>query len=141
MTTQAKVYIVTSGCYSGYGIESTWTTREKAEAALALVDDRDKQVEEFWLDVPNSEDEPLWLVTIEEERTALSGANVATSVVKSCTKEVREGRVLDDEFHPPFSGHPARGYYHVEATNEAHAIKIATERHYAWLATQGVTRP
>lgn len=42
------VYIVTSGEYSDYGIDSVWTTREAAEEAAST--DRDARVEEWAVD-------------------------------------------------------------------------------------------
>lgn len=49
-----KIYIVTSGAYSDYGIDSVWSTEEKAKAYIAQVQrgngDVNEDVEEYEVD-------------------------------------------------------------------------------------------
>src|SRR3990167_10395534 len=56
-----KVYVVTSGQYSDYGIKAVFSTKEKAEEYIKLSTDPDinNLLEEFELDIPKEE----WLYT------------------------------------------------------------------------------
>jgi hypothetical protein len=61
--TEKMIYLVTSGCYSDYGVESVWTTREAADAQCVGRDDSNgygSRVEEFYLDAPSNPEAVWW---------------------------------------------------------------------------------
>ncbi len=73
----SRIYIVTQGCYSDYGIQSVWSTRELAEAAIAKnaadaakADDGgtyfrrwdSPSIEEWFVDGGEGEPLPYWAV-------------------------------------------------------------------------------
>jgi hypothetical protein len=63
MTEERKVYLVTSGNYSDYGVDAVFSTREMAEAAVAIANARRRAAAEI-------QDSKLWpddLYDIEEK--------------------------------------------------------------------------
>ena len=73
----SRVYIVTSGSYSDYSIDSVWSTREKADAEVERLSrsanggycPSEIEVEEYALD-GDSDPAPLWRVSFQGDRGA-----------------------------------------------------------------------
>lgn len=124
----SKVYIVTSGCYSDYGVEGVFSTRENAQKVVDLYSPGSDfmgewRIEEFELDrLMTFAERGKQLYSIEMEKDG--------TVVK-CNVEFREDLPPDEEFHyVSFKSFPCRLCLitHVIATSKEHAIKIANER-------------
>lgn len=132
---EKKIYIVTSGEYSDYGIDAVFTTKEKA---VYYVEQHgtDYNIEEYNLDEEVVKETKLWLVEFEIESQEIKHASPTTYNIdkNKDTCEVTEY----------LSFNPYMVFY-VEANTMDRAIKIARERfaavkanEYIWLR---LTRP
>lgn len=117
-----KVYVVTSGCYSDYGIEAIFSTKEFAEE---FINSRSfnipEEIEEWCIDDKEHLDfikKGLCYYAVELERNG----DVA-SIKKSDGDVPYLGNRYIDLFE-----------FYVTAKNEKHAIKIANERRSMMIA-------
>ena len=127
-----KVFIVTSGCYSDYGISSVYSTREAAEKAIG--DDKDNdgygsRIEEYVLDPDDRHREGY-------------KSYVVTMLRDGTTEEIEE----DDFFYGQTSceiwerskcTNPKADCLSVQVAvrRKEHAVKIANEKRAALIAT------
>ena len=133
------IFLVTTGSYSDYSVESAWSTREAAEkqrAVLSTPDSDEVRIEEFYLDAPTPDERLLFLVRwdarhkdvkIFVDRYAPVGRVPSNEHAFSC---VHDGPAKGAVF----------GRYFTFADDEEHAVKIASENRAEWIAKQGVTR-
>ncbi len=131
----SKVYAVSSGSYSDYSVRAIFSTREKAQAMIDWIKSGPpgritdlNDVEEYELDEaePPANYREHWFIKMD----------LASGAIETVRQEART------EWSWPPSEEPARANYwpkyglevHCHADNEAHAIKIATEKRQEWLA-------
>lgn len=133
-----KIYIVTSGEYSDYGIDAVFTTKEKA---VDYVEQHgtDYNIEEYNLDEEVEKKTQLWYVTFCVEDGKLREANPIShnrnKLVDTCSIfEVFDGKA---KYH--------NIYIYIDSDSMGRAVKIARERftavkanEYIWLR---LTRP
>jgi hypothetical protein len=128
----ATVYVVTSGEYSDYRIEGTFSAREKAEAFLTAAfpgarrDADDANIEEWTLD----EKEGVRLAPTHEVRIELASGQVTSY-------GGRMGRVGPGDrcrVDGPWPGYRDTTYLNVASpVSEEHAVKVAVEKRQEWL--------
>jgi hypothetical protein len=130
-----KVYVVTTGEYSDYGISAIFSTKEKAEAHCETL-----RAEEYCNEKPND---------IEEyELDEMVGA--VRSTVWNVTIEHVSGKI-HDAFHPHLTMHPPGRYTNVwegkcwsdggwvrcisveSSVSKEHATEVAVEGRQKWL--------
>ena len=125
------IYLVTSGCYSDYSVDSVWTTQELADARVVEMakgpyNDR-AEVEIYWLDGSGAKEPmPYWHVGI-------NGFEAGRTIVNS---QELTGRQYSDTIRDDTSEKNIWSHFYVFAKDEGHAIKIASERRAAWRAAQ-----
>lgn len=90
MSVPDRVYLVTSGEYSDYGVESVWTTREAAEASLHGRDEYDHaRVEEYLLNTTQERSIIEWRAWIDPRNGGIRVAERATETNAPGSTEVR----------------------------------------------------
>ena len=130
-----KIYIVTSGEYSDYGINAVFTTKEKA-ADYVEQHGTDYNVEEYDLDEEVEKKAQLWSVGFRVDDGEL---------LEATTRSFEEDKVRDTcSVKLSWSGKLYITFY-IDADSMDRAIKIASERfaavkanEYIWLR---LTRP
>lgn len=121
-----KVYVVTSGSYSDYGIERIFSAREHAEEYIALrpFNYDDAQIEEFVID--SSEPVVQWNVNMLRDGSLLNREPPRVSL-NSCHGTQHS---FPRTFMSIMSGDVTHPYIHVNTSKAAdaqHAVKIANE--------------
>lgn len=138
-----KVYIVTSGCYSDYGIRAVSLSKKKAQAAI----DAAKTADEYWgaeADIETWEADEI--LTFKKQRVYQCGMLLDDGSIV----EPREGwRGFSEHFRQPFRGlviqcgtkvpaYSNRPIVRTESTvSQAHAKKLAIEARQKWLREGG----
>ena len=119
----SKCWIIEQGCYSDYRVVGIFTTKENAEQALAfLLSDgnnyhyNEPEIVERCLDP-----------CIQGLNEGLTQFGVR--ITKDGTAVTVTHAIDAEDFHWTIGS-----YYNIWARNEAHAIKIASERHVQYLA-------
>jgi len=120
------VYVVTTGCYSDYGIEAIFSSKEKAKELL----ERLERAEE---DYPNIEEWTLDSIREEHQKDAIE--------VNTCSLRLSTGNLLYSSTYKLFN--PTKeGYEIAERIDRVdgvsyksieHAQKLAVEGRQAWL--------
>lgn len=124
----AKVFIVTRGDYSDYGIERVFSTRQLAEAYLDNRDD-ESRIEEYELDEPIKKENHIYSVSVNIATNETSCSISSCDFYKDCI-----------EFNIGFSGEK-RIIFYIESDSIERARKIATERFGAVVANAHITYP
>jgi len=122
MSEHPTVYLVTSGYYSDYGIDSAWATREEAEARAKTLRYDDVRVEPFYVGLP-APAKDYWRVAFHHQGVEV--VEYARTV----------GRVEAGHFRRvvEYGGRLAvHGTVYCHARDAEHAIKIASERKAVW---------
>lgn len=130
------VYVVTRGCYSDYGIERIFSTRELAEQYVAAFATATRSADGYRIEEWTLDDMP---VEIREGMSPFSVGIMPNGDVWKTEKMPREaGGGVCAEVRP-YSHDAPRGKLWTEcwARDEAHAIKIATERLQEWRVKSG----
>lgn len=120
----AKVYVLTTGEYSEYGIEGVFSTRELAESARA-VGIPDGDVEEYDLDeMVAFEVGPMWTASIDKETGDV---------------QIRKDGAVRFR-HPSAAAHGVGSTFLIAESpvSREHAIKVAVEARQEWLRTRGI---
>lgn len=121
-----KIYIATSGSYSDYSMDAVFSSRKKAEAAIELLQE-DSEIEEWTVDaIPADGRLPYWV------RMHPDGN------VESVSREHSFFMMRDAPRITCIAAGPYAGVYNcfVYARDEAHAVKIASEKRREWKALQ-----
>jgi len=118
------IFLVTSGCYSDYRVESVWTTREKAEAEIQRLGRKDAEIEEYVLD-SDSVARPWWNVEFYENGTR----------VRRVDGLIGANYMFVGKHHYQKHGNAS---ITVQADHEGEAIKIAAERRASALAAHAL---
>ena len=114
-----KVYIVTSGEYSDYQIESVFSDKEKAEKYIDT-HDSDMEIEEYDLDYYKEKDIDFYEVVISEYKGENSNG---------CFSKAGDNEIKDSFSTFTLYGNTTRYWYFYIACNSGKkAIKIASER-------------
>ena len=124
-----KIYIVTSGDYSDYGINAVFSTKEKAEEFMDTVGS-DSRIEEYSLDEPIKREVSIWGVTME----------IGTKEVLNIFPYEYRGKDIV-EFLPRDSYRSERLLFSIESDSKERAIKIASERFGAVIANENTIYP
>lgn len=117
-----KCWIIEQGCYSDYRVVGIFSTKENAEKALAHM----KQKEFSDYDEPEI-NERFLDPCIEELNQGLFQFEVR--ITKEGIEVLIKKEIDAEDFHWTVGD-----YYNVWARDEAHAIKIASEKHTRHLA-------
>lgn len=128
-----KVYVVTEGEYSDYGIEAVCSTREKAEQVCKAITEADKykdpKVEEWKLDeIPSRIDKGLsvygvrWVGDLQDLSVWKAELTTQASPLEKIDSII--------ESKPIF-------VCYIETKDEDHARKIALEKFIQWKAEGG----
>lgn len=132
---EKKIYIVTSGEYSDYGIDAVFTTKENA---VEYVEQHgtDYNIEEYNLDEEVVKETKLWFIEFEIESQEIKHASPTTYNIDKNKDTCKVTEYLSSKPYITF---------YVEANTMDRAIKIASERfasvkanEYIWLR---LTRP
>lgn len=130
-----KIYIVTSGEYSDYGIEAVFSTKEKANEYVQQ-NGTEYHVEEYDLDEEVVKETKLWFIEFEMESQEIKRVSPITYDIDKKKDTCKVTEYLS--FNPYIT-------FYVEAETMDRAIKIASERfasvkanEYIWLR---LTRP
>ena len=129
----AKVFIVTSGEYSDYGINAVFSTRELAEQYLDTKDD-DYGIEEYDLDEPIVKDVKLFGVKIK-----LGNKEVQKCFIESCISKKDCFEYYDK--HSTYLDEGEGIIFYIESDSRERAIKIASERFGAVIANEQILYP
>jgi hypothetical protein len=141
-----KVYVVTSGCYSNYGIEEIFSTKEKAQEYINLVNEYDAyalnvEIEEFELDPVVKVKNPhkfkyFYYIHMNRNGDVLQISKSNFDIRKP--EETQEWFKLYMERKFNEKEHKFDDYYilraDVNANSEEHAIKICGEKRSKLLA-------
>ena len=129
-----KIYIVTSGEYSDYGIDAVFTTKEKAVEYVEQHGTR-YNIEEYNLDEPILKENKLWLISFNLEDGRIEDATVSNR---------KKEYYCDTCKYAPYSFVKHLDFY-VESEVMDKARKIASERFAAVKANEYIlirlTRP
>ena len=124
---EGKIFIVTSGSYSDYGIERVFSTRKKALEYLDTKDD-DYKLEVYDLDEPVERKTQIYEISFELERKKVvevsTRENKYKDLIHVCNKWVT--KTLD---------------IYVESDSRRRALKIASERYGAIIAGEQTMYP
>ena len=121
-------YVVTSGCYSDYGIEAVFSSRKAAEAFVAVFSDKRswgaKTIEE-WPMNPHAQEVASglmpWFVRMTPEGNATEVRHEdSTYGIDDATRRDTRGNFID----------------HMWARDKEHAVKIMNERRIVLLASE-----
>lgn len=125
-----KIYLVTSGSYSDYGVTAAFTDRELAAAAIERHKEGDRyesfDIEEFPLNPDVLSNGRLgWCVEMQyDSGDHAKVRQLDLGEVIKMTAEGKDGEVFDRYSRPPCKIFWCECY----ADDETHAIKIANER-------------
>lgn len=132
---EQKIYIVTSGEYSDYGIDAVFTTKEKAVDYVEQYG-TGYNIEEYNLDEEVVEETKLWGIEFEIESHEIKMASPITFNIDKRKDTCKVSEYLSSKPYITF---------YIEANTMDRAIKIASERfasvkanEYIWLR---LTRP
>lgn len=129
----AKVFIVTAGEYSDYGISQVFSTREKAEQYIDTKDD-DYRIEEFELDEPFEVEKKIFAVTLRiEDKNVIRISIEDYNNVEDCI-EFNEGCSYDSVRQPNIT-------FFIKSDSKERAIKVASERFGSVIANEAVMYP
>lgn len=129
----AKIFIVTAGEYSDYGICQVFSTREKAEQYIDTKDD-DFRIEEFELDEPFEVENKIFAVTLRfEDKKVVRTSIIDYSNLEDCI-EFDEGSSYDSVRRPNIT-------FFIKSDSKERAIKVASERFGAVIANEAVMYP
>lgn len=120
-----KIYIVTSGSYSDYSINAVFSSRKKAEAAIELLQE-DAEIEEWTVDaIPSDGRLPYWVRMHSDGNVESVSREHSFYMMRDAPRITRIA-----------GGGQYGGMYncHVYARDEAHAVKIASEKRREWKA-------
>ncbi len=127
------IYVVTSGCYSDYGIEAVFDSRDKAVAYIGGEPTGDRRIEEYALN--DGADERQQGLTFYEVTMDLNG-----NVTRIHARQKDFGELTDyrDGYigRPAYSRNPPWFRADAWARDEHHAIKIANEKRIVALANE-----
>lgn len=128
------VYLVTSGRYSDYGVEAVFDSREAAEEFRQFSDSRKGR----WHDETNELEVYPLNPLVEERRQGLSVYFVTIAhdtTVMRCEERITDGSI-GEALAEPWRGQGGGGAFsgHVLARDEAHAVKVMSERRARFLA-------
>ncbi len=134
----SKVYLVTSGEYSDYRVESVWSARELAEAEVGRKNANRStysraEVEEYWLDdnTADAEGRELFCVRFFHGKVDASKESGAVAGDDGRLWITRENR--GESYYWNGDGH-----IYVRASDPEGAIKIAADRRAYVMATQAI---
>lgn len=120
------IYIVTSGCYSDYGINGVFSTEKNAENFILAFNIDDSRIEEYELDE--------FIDVIEQHKgmkyyEVVMYKNGVTASCRTCryNKENQATEIYDTYYADKRSVMIAYAW----AKDEQHAVKIANERRVA----------
>lgn len=125
---EKKIYIVTSGNYSDYRIDSVFSTKEKAKEYVQNNGSDYHRIEVYNLDEPIVKRNKLWLISFN-----LEDGKIEDATVSNCKKEY----YCDTCKYEPHSFVKHLNFY-VEAEIIDKAKKIASERFVAVKANEYV---
>ena len=131
-----KVYVVTSGQYSDYGIEAMFSTPEKAQAFIAKQDfNEDRGREEWELDEwEHALKTECWETVIKLETGETR--NRDTERIGTWTRFVPNPRWTETEntwWNIPRYDQPCDAIRALSVVSQEHATKIAVEARQKWL--------
>ncbi len=117
-------FVVTKGCYSSYGIESVWSTREAAEKAAVALNggplsknhDNDVQIEEWVLDVTEENAGHMWRVHVDTRHGGTTACRVS-----------RAGRVPERVYEGPTYAIVFVDMHADDTDDTTRAIKVAKD--------------
>ena len=115
-----QVYVVTTGSYSDYGIRAIFSKKEHADLLAKRLDDANV---ESWELSKLKETKPLWLVWFYPQSAAEASQN----------QFAKHGEVQE---YPAHKDDPCLGMVQqvgCYATDEAHAIKVASDMRAEYL--------
>lgn len=127
-----KIYIVTSGEYSDYGIDTVFSTKEKAKAYIQQ-NGTNYNIEEYDLDEEVEKKTQLWGVVFRVEDGKL---------LEAITRSYDKNEVVDTCYISDRLSSNKKCYirFYVDADSMDRAVKIASERfaavkanEYIWL--------
>lgn len=118
-----KVYVVTQGEYSDYGIVAIFSTREQAELKCAILPDDNNQISEWEVDAENLHGETVKAYTIiySTNTGEITHVRDFRYVIKGST--AKDQKFCFDCKYLPFEE------YEVEAETEEQARKIFQDRY------------
>lgn len=125
----AKVFIVTSGKYSDYGIERVFSTLELAEQYIDTKDD-DWRIEEYELDEPIERETHIFSVRMRIDSKEVDSCLISPCLYKKDCIEYYE-RGLFEKPDPRIT-------FYIESDSKERAIKIASERFGAVIANEKI---
>lgn len=129
----AKVFIVTAGEYSDYGISQVFSTRKKAEQYIDTKDDN-YRIEEFELDEPFEVEKKIFAVTLRIEDKKVVRISIRDyNNVEDCI-EFNEGSSYDSGRQPNIT-------FFIKSDSKERAVKVASERFGAVIANEAVMYP
>lgn len=135
-----RVYVITSGCYSDYGIEGIFSTRKKAEDYITKTKAAKEQGgDDFWID-DDFNDIQEWVldeqlkarfVVVHSIGIFLDTGDVAERPQQQTRFEVPQNRSYVTESVPAYRG---RGVARAQSyKSAAHALKLAVEARQNWM--------
>lgn len=129
-----KVYVITKGEYSEYGIYAVTLDKEQAELLKAEYSDKwdEAFIEEYdtdnsWIEV-SDDYKPIWNVEFR------CRDNKIVRCYKISHDNIRHGEIFEVHWYNNKRCDELKVF--VEAKDEEHAEKIATDRYMKWLAEQ-----
>ncbi|MBQ9042946.1 MAG: hypothetical protein IJ111_09075 [Eggerthellaceae bacterium] len=125
-----KIYIVTSGEYSGYEIERVFSTKEKAQEYLDTRGDNFR-LEEYDLDEPVERKTQTYCISFEPDKKKVIGYSVTyhrnyNNLIRMSSYYFNKKQAID---------------IFVESDSTKRAIKIASERYGAVIANEQTMYP
>lgn len=128
---QKKIYIVTAGCYSAYGISAVFSTHELAEEYCDRFDD-DYRIEEYDIDKPMPKpEEKIWSVALyldNREECMLNTYEKYDQILYTV-------KLDEDRNHRPYLT------FGVRTDSRKKAVKIVNEQMNAVLANEQTRYP
>ena len=125
----AKVFIVTSGEYSDYGIDRVFSTRKLAEQYVDTKDD-DWQIEEYELDEPIERETHIFAVRMSIRSKEVERCSISSCLSKKDCIEYYERGLFENP--------DPRIIFYIESDSKERAIKIASERFGAVIANEKI---
>lgn len=127
-----KVYLVSTGSYSDWSVRGLFSTREIAEKCKAMLEDAN-DVEEWELDALAdrvARGVKVWMVW-SKDGGVVDVAYAYDNGIDTLVKPEHTGKVVW------FPDHGDKMRIYVEATDEAHATKIASDKFREHVAMRG----
>lgn len=120
---EKKIYIVTSGEYSDYGIERVFSTKEKANEFVQQ-HGTDYRIEEYVVDEEIKKEHKLWLIAFDIKNNKLRSA------VSHATNDFNI-KFIDTCKRQDSVGNVSSIFFGLKADTMDRAIKIAKERYFS----------